>query len=139
MSQASRKLNIDRKRVVDICGFEKLSAVSITGEAKGTVYGLVMEYVEGGSLENLINAGTAPIQLRLRIALEAAEALAKLDEADIADGSIKPQNILLRQNHPVPSDFVAARLFKAIGEALVDTQYTSAYSALETLQGVASE
>ncbi|MEM1522434.1 MAG: serine/threonine-protein kinase [Thermofilaceae archaeon] len=139
MSQASRKLNTDKKRVVDIYGFEKLTAVSITGKEKGTVYGLAMEYVEGGSLENLINAGTAPIQLRLKIAVEAAEALAKLHEANIVHGDIKPQNILLRQNHPILSDFGAARLFKAIGEALVVTQYTPAYSAPETLQGVASD
>jgi len=98
-----------------------------------------MEYVEGGSLENLINAGTAPIQLRLKIAVEAAEALAKLHEANIVHGDIKPQNILLRQNHPILSDFGAARLFKAIGEALVVTQYTPAYSAPETLQGMASD
>ncbi|MEM3942649.1 MAG: serine/threonine-protein kinase [Thermofilaceae archaeon] len=139
MSQASRKLNTDRKRVVDIYGFEKLTAVSVTGEEKGTVYGLAMEYVEGGSLENLINAGTAPTQLRLRIAVEAAEALAKLHEAGIVHGDIKPQNILLRQNHPVFSDFGAAKIFKVVGESLLVSQYTPAYSAPEVFQGVASD
>ena len=139
LSQTSRRLNADKKRVVDVYGFEKLRVVRTAGKEKGTVYGLAMEYVEGGSLENLIKAGVAPTQLRLRIAVETLESLVKLHEAGIVHGDIKPQNILLRQNHPILTDFGAARMVKAIGEALAASEYTPNYSAPETLQGLVSD
>ena len=139
LSQASQRINRDRKRVVEVHGFEKFKAVGYTGTEKGEVYGLVMEYVEGGSLAGLISAGTAPTDLKLRIAVLLSESLAKLHEEGIVHGDIKPQNILLRQDTPLLADFGAARIARIAGELLPIMAYTPEYAPPEALKGQLSE
>jgi len=139
LSQASQRINKDRKRVVEVYGFEKLKAVGYTGAEKGEVYGLVMEYVEGGSLAGLISAGTAPTDMKLRIAIQLAESLAKLHEEGIVHGDIKPQNILLRQDTPLLADFGAARIARIAGELLPIMAYTPEYAPPEALKGQLSD
>jgi hypothetical protein len=139
LSQASQKVNKDRKRAVEVYGFEKFKAVGYTGAEKGDVYGLVMEYIEGGSLAGLISAGTAPADLKLRIAVQLSESLAKLHEEGIVHGDIKPQNILLRQDTPLLADFGAARIARIAGELLPIMAYTPEYAPPEALKGQLSE
>ena len=139
LAQASQKLNREKKIVVETHGIEKFTVTDVTGARRGTVYGLVMEYVEGGSLASLISAGTAPMELRISIAVALAEALARLHREGIIHGDLKPQNVLLRQNKPLLADFGAARLFKVAGEILPSLAYTPAYAPPEALTKVISD
>lgn len=64
-------------------------------EENNTRY-LVMEYVEGGSLRDLMDQrGALPLKQALRIALELADALAHAHHLNIIHRDLKPANVLL--------------------------------------------
>jgi len=56
----------------------------------------VMEYADGGTLEDLLADGPLPLDEGLRLAAEAARAVAVLHEAGVLHRDIKPSNMLLR-------------------------------------------
>ncbi len=71
---------------------------------------LVMEYVEGGDLENLLEErGKLDVEQILKIALELADALTRAHHLDIIHRDIKPANVLLAQDGtPRLADFGVA-------------------------------
>jgi serine/threonine protein kinase len=80
------------------------------GSADGR-YFIVMEFVEGGSLGDLLEAaGALGPRLALRIAKQVTLALVEADERGIVHRDIKPRNVLLAQGDVVKvSDFGVAR------------------------------
>ena len=56
----------------------------------------VMEYADGGTLEDLLADGPLPVDEALRLAAEAARAVAVLHEAGILHRDVKPSNMLIR-------------------------------------------
>ncbi|MHC4886014.1 MAG: serine/threonine-protein kinase [Planctomycetota bacterium] len=64
------------------------------GEEEGLLY-LVMEYVDGDSLEDLLRDGALGIQEGVEIALQLAEALSFAAEQSIVHRDIKPANVLV--------------------------------------------
>jgi len=56
---------------------------------------IVMEYVSGGSLRDLLRKGRLPVEQVLRIALELADALTRAHLLNIVHRDIKPANILI--------------------------------------------
>ncbi|NJL94560.1 MAG: serine/threonine protein kinase, partial [Anaerolineae bacterium] len=73
---------------------------------------LVMEYVEGGSLAELLQQ-QAPLSIHriLEIALDIADALTRAHRLNIIHRDLKPQNVLLDANgRPRLSDFGVARM-----------------------------
>ncbi|MCB9101985.1 MAG: protein kinase [Anaerolineales bacterium] len=75
-------------------------------------YYLVMEYVAGGSLHDLIGrAGLLPIRRIVEIALDLADALTRAHRLGIIHRDLKPANVLLTPDGgPRLTDFGAARL-----------------------------
>ncbi|MBN1681028.1 MAG: protein kinase [Anaerolineae bacterium] len=82
-----------------------------TIEEDGDHY-LVMEYVSGGSLRDLIEQeGRLPIENILNIALDLADALARAHRMNIIHRDIKPDNVLLAEDGtPRLTDFGVAHL-----------------------------
>jgi len=75
------------------------------------IHYLVMEYVEGDNLKNLIRAqGTIPLKQAVEFALQISDALQHAHENDIVHRDVKPQNILItREGRAKLTDFGIAK------------------------------
>jgi len=112
-----------------------------SGSAGGFMY-YVLPYVEGESLrERLRREQQLPLDEALRIAREAADALAHAHSLGIVHRDIKPENILFEAGHAVVTDFGIARaVSEAGGEKLTESGLavgTPAYMSPEQAMGSA--
>jgi serine/threonine protein kinase len=79
----------------------------------------VMEYVEGGSLDDLLQAGPLPAYEAVELFREAAIGLSHAHHKGILHCDLKPANILLDQDRrPRLADFGQARLTEEVSAAL---------------------
>jgi predicted Ser/Thr protein kinase len=82
---------------------------------------LVMEYVDGRSLEELLSAGPLPLDTSLRLTCQVAQALQAAHEEGIIHRDVKPSNILIDSaGRPRLADFGLAKCL-ADGEGLSST------------------
>jgi serine/threonine-protein kinase len=80
-----------------------------SGSANGLLF-YVMPFVEGESLrQRLIREPRPPLAEALRIAREAADALAYAHEQGVIHCDVKPENILLHKDHVLVADYGIAR------------------------------
>lgn len=71
---------------------------------------LVLEFVEGKTLRELLNCGTIPMQRIIPIAVQIAEGLAKAHEAGIIHRDLKPENLMVTTEIVKILDFGLAKL-----------------------------
>jgi eukaryotic-like serine/threonine-protein kinase len=84
-----------------------------SGEAGDLLY-YVVPYVEGGSLRDRLQSdGRLPLGLALRLVHEAADGLDYAHRHGIVHRDVKPENILLEDQHAVVADFGIARAIDA--------------------------
>lgn len=100
---------------------------------------IVMEYVEGGTLADLMGKQPQlPVQRVLSIALELADALTRAHHLKIIHRDIKPANVLLAQDGtPRLTDFGVAQTSDSNLTAAGVTVGTFAYLSPEACQGEA--
>jgi serine/threonine protein kinase/Tol biopolymer transport system component len=78
------------------------------GEHAGTAY-LVMEYLEGETLEHRLQKGALSLDQALKTAIEVASALDKAHRAGIVHRDLKPGNIMLTKSGAKLLDFGLAK------------------------------
>lgn len=105
---------------------------------QGDQYVIVMEYVPGGNLKDLLKSGPLPVERARQIALDVCDALIRAHRLNIVHRDIKPENILLTADgSPKLTDFGVARLASA-GAKLTGTGIqvgTPYYMAPEAWEG----
>ena len=102
------------------------------------VHFLVMEYVPGGSLDDLLADGSLlPLERVLTIALDLADALTRAHRLGIIHRDIKPQNVLLAADGtPRLSDFGVAHYVRESADAGPESMVgTLAYMPPEAFAG----
>lgn len=83
--------------------------INEVGTADGKDF-IVMEYVDGVTLEEKLNEGPLPLKEAQRIAMEIAEALEAAHQKGIVHRDLKPANIMLtRSGHAKVMDFGVAK------------------------------
>jgi serine/threonine protein kinase/Tol biopolymer transport system component len=114
------------------------------GEQHGTAY-LVMQYLEGETLEARLKKGALPLDQALAIAIQVASALATAHRAGIIHRDLKPGNIMLTKSGARLLDFGLAKatgVGVAAGLSMLPTTpagLTAQGTILGTLQYMAPE
>ncbi len=104
------------------------------GTSKDGAPYLVMEYVEGKTLESVFDAGPLPFPRVAVWAGDLATALGRAHRAKIIHGDVKPANILVTLEHQVKlGDFGIARTTQASGSG--NLMGTPAYLSPEQILG----
>jgi TolB-like protein/Tfp pilus assembly protein PilF/tRNA A-37 threonylcarbamoyl transferase component Bud32 len=104
---------------------------------------IVMEYIAGGTLADLMAAGRLPIERVLRLAAQVTEALTAAHEAGVVHRDLKPANIMLASpDHAKVVDFGLAKFSEAARPSEADTvsrtgvlMGTAAYMSPEQIAG----
>jgi serine/threonine-protein kinase len=97
---------------------------------------LVMEYVAGRSLRDILRHGPLPADSAIRIGTGLAEAVAYAHEHGIVHGDIKPENVIVAPGgQPKLLDFGLARLDEHRTSASTAKLGTLLYAAPERLEG----
>src|SRR6516164_287828 len=78
------------------------------GEQQGTAY-LVMEYLEGETLEQRLKKGALPLDEALKIAIQIADALSTAHRRGIVHRDLKPGNVMLTKQGAKLLDFGLAK------------------------------
>ena len=114
-------------------------AVYDWGQEQSTSF-IVMEYVEGHTLRDVINEGPVAADQAARITGDIAKALAAAHRAGVVHRDIKPGNVLITPTGQVKvTDFGIARA-NGVGDGLTKTgavMGTATYFSPEQAQGVA--
>lgn len=106
-AQAMAKLG--HTNIVTIHSFGQQAAGKLTGD--GDLYYFIMEYVNGLSLRQLLDAGTVSPKEALAIVPQICDALQYAHDRGIVHRDIKPENILLNRAGQVKiADFGLAKL-----------------------------
>ena len=99
---------------------------------------LVMEYVEGDTLDRVISRGPMPLDQALNIASEIAGALDSARRVGIVHRDLKPGNIMLARDGVKLLDFGVAKFTSPVADSREDT-LTVAGALIGTVQYMAPE
>ena len=145
--KADRSLLAEARRAARLA-HPNICTVYHVGEHNGRAY-LIMELVQGVTLEQRLRGGPLPFEAARRYALEIVDALAHAHESGVIHADLKPANIMVtRQGHVKVLDFGVARLVpgSGTGESVTwDTEHsvpvggTLRYMPPEALRGELSD
>lgn len=98
----------------DVASLRHPSIVDVhgIGRCRGGGYFLVMDFVEGASLQERIRRGPLSVEEAVRITIKVAEAIEEANNRGIVHRDLKPSNVLLdNQGQAMVSDFGLAKHF----------------------------
>jgi serine/threonine protein kinase len=108
-------------RLISQLDHPNICALHDVGQHNGTSY-LVMQYLEGETLEERLQRGALPPDIAVPIAIQIADALARAHAAGIIHRDLKPANIMLTKSGARLLDFGLARGGGAALTTLTETQ-----------------
>jgi serine/threonine protein kinase/tetratricopeptide (TPR) repeat protein len=113
---------------------------AVFDENKNQFY-LVMEYVEGKPLSDLIPrwSGPLPLEIILDVAIDILQALQYAHEKGIVHRDIKPDNAIMQKEGVKLTDFGVAGLISLLAEGTEYMAGTPAYMSPEQIQGEATD
>jgi serine/threonine protein kinase len=132
-SDAERRGRFEREaRAASALNHPNITTVYDIGQDDGTRY-IVMEFVEGKTLRELVDDGPLPTEKMLPLATQIADGLAKAHQAGIAHRDLKPENLMATDDGLVKIlDFGLAKLMPQSTDA--DSEMDTVTKA--TQQGV---
>lgn len=123
-------------RALAMLGHKNIVGVHDFGQADG-LYFLMMEYVDGANLRQVIETGGLESEKALAIIPQICEALQFAHDQGIVHRDIKPENILLtRQGEVKIADFGLAKMF---GQAPAERNLTGTHQVMGTAHYMAPE
>jgi eukaryotic-like serine/threonine-protein kinase len=132
-------------RTISTFSHQHICTLHDIGHQDGVDY-LVLEYLEGETLEKKLEKGSLPTKEALRYAIELADALNKAHRQGIIHRDIKPSNIMLTKSGVKLMDFGLAKLKSEaapVGDVLTemtsDKKLTAEGTILGTFQYMAPE
>jgi eukaryotic-like serine/threonine-protein kinase len=134
-ANAERKQRFEREaRTISSLNHPNICALYDVGSQDGLEY-LVLEYVEGETLEKRLEKGPLPTEVLLRYAIEIADALEKAHRSGVIHRDLKPANIMLTKSGAKLLDFGLAK-WSAAGASEEETLKTLTAAATKlTEQG----
>ena len=143
-SDAERRGRFEREaRAASALNHPNITTVYDIGQDEDTRY-IVMEFVEGKTLRELVSDGPLSAKKMLPLATQIAEGLAKAHQAGIAHRDLKPENLMVTDDGLVKIlDFGLAKLMpqSTVADSEMDTvtKATQQGALLGTLQYMSPE
>lgn len=116
----SRERFYREARLLSRLSHPHICALHDIGEQDGVAF-LVMEYLQGDTLDQRLRSGPLPLEEALRYALDVASALDEAHRQGIVHRDLKPSNIMLTRAGVKVLDFGLAKLREAQSELSSDT------------------
>lgn len=110
-------------------------------ESDDSRYYIATEFIEGGTLRQMLSSGPLPLERVLEISIQICSALIAAHQAGIIHRDIKPENVMVRPDGIVKVlDFGIAKLTETSGGPLLETAAgtfagTGSYVSPEQLNG----
>ncbi len=135
--QHFRRRFLREARVISALNHPHIATIHDFGETEDHQPFIVMEFVNGPTLDDLIRNNTLTLERTLEIMEDVAEALAEAHRHGIVHRDIKPSNVALNERGEVKVlDFGLAKHLNAEGDAVEDGQNAQALAATKTREGV---
>ena len=143
MNVSHRERFLREARAVNRINHPNIVEITDFGEDGGLVY-LVMEYVEGESLQTALAPGRFELVRAIRIALQIASALGRAHELGVIHRDLKPENVLLVPRGGADfaklTDFGIAKIVDAPALTFTEQRFgTPGYIAPEYINGEAAD
>ena len=134
--ETRRQRFVQEARLAAAIDHPHIAAVYDVGEFDGRIF-LVMEYVEGRSLREVLQEGPLPLRQALDRAIEAGDAIAKVHERGVIHRDLKPENLLIaRDGYAKVIDFGLAKLADPLARSGLADAATVADDHVRTADGV---
>ena len=132
-ADTSRRARFEREaRTISRLSHPQICALYDVGDQDGLAF-LIMEYIEGQTLQDRLEQGALPLDQTLRFAAQIAEALAAAHRQGVIHRDLKPANVMLTREGLKLMDFGLAKLLTPESE---ETRSTATETLGLTEEGV---
>jgi serine/threonine protein kinase/tetratricopeptide (TPR) repeat protein len=134
--ETRRQRFVQEARLAASIDHPHIAAIYDIGEVDGRTY-IAMEYVEGGSLREVLKAGPLELRQAVEYAVQAGDALAKVHGRGVVHRDLKPENLLIaRDGYLKIIDFGLAKLMDPVARSGLADAATVTDAQVRTVEGV---